>query len=189
VRAASPHATGLGLALGLALAATAAADDGAVYVVDPARSRIRFHAVSRLMDADGRFHRFGGEVRFDPARPEATTARLTIDVGSIDTGIRLRDDHLRSDDFFDAARYPEARFVASAVRRQDGRYLVSGTLTIRGTTRPVTAPVTVAASADALEIAGELTVSRRQFGIAYQSFLNPIRDEVRVWVELVATRR
>jgi polyisoprenoid-binding protein YceI len=174
------------IGLALAFAASASAQDR-LYVVDPALSQIRFHAVSRLMNADGAFHRFGGEIRLEPARPETATARVTIDIASIDTGIRRRDDHLRSGDFFDVARHREATFVSSAVRREGERYAVTGRLTIRGVTRPVTLPVTLTLKANTIHIAGQLTVNRREFGIDYQSFLNPIRDEVRVWFELELT--
>lgn len=182
--------TAAGLALALCLGAAAPArTDEAVHVVDPGRSHVRFHAVSRLMNADGAFHRFDGEVRFDSARPETATTRVTIDVASIDTGIRMRDDHLRTEDFFDVARHPRATFVSSAVRRDGERFAVAGQLTIRGVTRPVTLPVTVTASPGAIRIAGQLVVNRREFGINYQSYLNPIRDEVRVWFDLTATAR
>lgn len=180
----------LGLVLGL-LAVLAAgpvsADGSRLYVLDPARSHIRFHAVSRLMSADGRFGRLAGEIRLDESRPDTASGRLTVDVASIDTGIRMRDNHLRGDDFFHVELHPEATFVTSSVRREADRWVVAGQLTIRGVTRPVTVPVTVTGSEGTIRIVGELSVSRREFGVAYQSVLNPIRDEVRVWFELTGT--
>lgn len=160
-----------------------------LYVVDPERSQIRFHAVSRLMDADGAFGRFSGEVRLDAGRPETAAGRLTIEVASIDTGIRVRDSHLRSDDFFDVERYPRATFVIAAVRREGERWVVGGQLTIHGVTRTVAVPVTVTASERSIRVAGELTLNRREFGINYSSRLNPIRDEVRVWFDLSVVPR
>lgn len=180
-------APALAWALLLLLPARATADEPRRYVVDPARSQIRFHASSRLMDADGTFGRFSGEVRFDEAQPEAASARLTVEVASIDTGIRMRDNHLRSEDFFHVERYPTATFVASAVSRDGERWVVSGQLTIRGVTRPLAIPVTVGTAGGAIRIRGEFTVDRQAFGIAYRSVLNPIRDGVRMWFDLVAT--
>jgi len=176
----------LGL-LGALPSAPARADGIRAYVIDPARSQLRFHAVSRLMNADGAFGRFGGEVRLDEARPETASGRLTVEVASLDTGIRMRDNHLRSDDFFDVDRHPQATFVVSSVRRDAGRWTVSGQLTIRGVTRPVTVPVAVTASAGSIRVVGEFSVNRREFDVSYHSFLNPIRDEVRVSFDLTAT--
>jgi len=175
--------------LSLLVSVQAPADSPRLYVVDPARSQIRFHAISRLMNADGVFSRFSGEVRLDEARPEAASGRVTIEVASIDTGIGRRDNHLRSDDFFGVGRHPQATFVTSSVRREADRWAVSGQLTIRGVARPVTVPVTVTGAEGAIRITGQLTVNRREFGIAYSSVLNPIRDEVTVWFDLTAAAR
>jgi len=161
------------------------------YVLDSARSAIRFHAGSRFMDADGTFHRLAGELRLDPEQPETVSGRIVVDVASIDTGIGLRDDHLRSDEFLDAARHPQAVFAVGGARPADagapGRWLVTGDLTIRGVTRPLTVPVTVARDGGTLRIAGRFALNRRDFGVSYQSWLNPVRDEVTVSVDLTAT--
>lgn len=176
------------LALAL-LPAHGVAAEPRLYVVDPARSQVRFHATSRLMDADGRFTRFGGEVRLDDGRLATAAARLTAEVASLDTGIGLRDTHLRSADFLDAERHPRATFVTTGVRPAGDRLVVSGELTIRGVTRPVTLPVTATLTGTTLRVGGELTLNRRHFGVAYQSRLNPVGDEVKVSFDLVAVPR
>jgi polyisoprenoid-binding protein YceI len=172
----------------LALAAVATAQPRA-YAVDPARSHIRFHAVSRFVDADGAFRRFAGEVRLEPGRPETATGRIVVEVASIDTANRARDDHLRTPDFFDAAGHPQAVFALTAVRRESGQTVATGELTIRGVTRPLSVPVTVTVADDSVRAAGRFVVSRREFGIAYQGWLNPIRDEVAVSFDLTAVAR
>jgi len=177
------------LAVLLLLGPRAAAAESRVYAIDPARSQIRFHAVSRFMDADGRFQRFGGEVRIQDERFETATGRLVVQVASIDTANGMRDNHLRSEDFFDAQRYPEATLVVSGVRRDGERLAVSGELTIRGVTRPLTVPVTVTPATGTIRVTGELTLNRREFGIAYQSRLNPIKDEVTVRFDLTLVAR
>jgi polyisoprenoid-binding protein YceI len=172
----------------LALAAGAAAEPRS-YVVDPARSQIRFHAVSRLVDADGAFRRFAGELRLEPARPESASGRIVVEVASIDTANQRRDDHLRSPDFFDAARHPRAVFALTAVRAEGAQTVATGELTIRGVTRPLSVPVTVTLADDSVRATGRFVVNRRQFGIAYQSWLNPVRDEVAVSFDLTAVAR
>jgi polyisoprenoid-binding protein YceI len=175
--------------VGLAVA-TAAAAEPRSYVVDPAKSHVRFHAVSRLVDADGAFRRFAGEIRLEPGRPETASGRVVVEVASIDTANQRRDDHLRSPDFFDAARHPQAVFALTTVRAESGgQTVVAGELTIRGVTRPLSVPVTVTVADDSVRAAGRFVVNRRQFGVAYQSWLNPVRDEVAVSFDLTAVAR
>jgi polyisoprenoid-binding protein YceI len=171
------------------LSPVAAAAEARRYVIDPDKSQIRFHATSRFMDADGRFGRVGGEVTVDDARPESAAGEVDVDVASIDTGIGLRDRHLRSDDFFDVARYPRATFVLAGVRREGEGFVATGDLTIRGVTRRLSVPVRVTLGPAAVRVTGELTLDRRQFGVAYQSRLNPVGDRVAVSFDLQATAR
>jgi polyisoprenoid-binding protein YceI len=114
---------------------------------------------------------------------------VVVDITSIDTRNGLRDDHLRSADFFDAERHPTATFVTTTIQPAAEGVLVSGQLTIRGVTRPVSVPVALTREADAIRIVGEVALNRREYGIRYQSILNPIRDPVRLRVDLVATRQ
>jgi polyisoprenoid-binding protein YceI len=177
--------------LGLGLLAAAAwpravRADARRWVVDGGRSKVGFHAVSRLMNAEGRFGRVSGDLRLDPDQPEGAQARVAVEVATLETGIGMRDDHLRSPDFLDAARHPQATFVATSARADGDRLQVAGQLTIRGVTRPVTVPVTVRREGSDLHLVGEVTVLRREFGVAYDSFLNPIRDPVRITFDLIA---
>jgi len=163
-----------------------AADEPRLYVVDPSRSRIGFHATSRFMDADGTFERFTGELRVDPANPVSGIGRVTVWLESLDTGIRLRDNHLRSDDFLDVARHPTATFVSSSASHEGTAGRLSGELTIRGVTRVVTLSFSLKPAGKTLRIAGAFSIRREDFGVTYRSFLNPIGDEVRVSFDLTA---
>src|SRR5437867_12648532 len=78
--------------------------------VQPEASEVTFKATSRLMNADGRFHRLAGEVVVDPKDSNTARITLSIEAASIDTGIGRRDDHLRSADFFDARQVPTITF-------------------------------------------------------------------------------
>src|SRR5258707_5634995 len=74
--------------------------------IQPEASEITFRATSRLMNAEGHFGRFSGDVVADPDGPAGARINLTIDAASLDTGIEMRDKHLRSADFFDIGRFP-----------------------------------------------------------------------------------
>jgi polyisoprenoid-binding protein YceI len=171
------------------LSATAGRAEPTAYVLDPAASQLRFHAESRFMDADGLFARFTGDLALDGDRVESATGRVTVEVASLDTGSGLRDRHLRSADFFDAEHHPRATLVLTGARRDGPRVVASGDLTIRGTTRPLAVPLTLTAGPGTVRAVGEFTLDRRAFSVAYQSRLNPIRDEVRVLVDLTFRAR
>jgi polyisoprenoid-binding protein YceI len=176
----------LALAALLLLPAPAAGQALQAYRVDGARSHLRFYAVSRFVNVQGAFARLGGEVTLDPARPEGAAGRLVVDVASLDTGIRMRDDHLRGPDFLDAGRFPEAAFVVTGARARGPEWLVEGRLALRGVVRALGVPITLDVGPGGLRVAGEVTLSRREFGISYDSVINPIRDQVRVTFDLLA---
>lgn len=143
-------------------------------------SDVTFKATSRLMNAEGRFHNMSGEIVVDPA--DITTARvaLRVEAPSIDTGIGMRDNHLRSEDFLDARQFPLLTFESTRVEAIGRRANVFGRLTIHGVTREIAVPVDVDVSATALVAGGEFVINRRDYGIDYQSVLNPIGNEVRI---------
>jgi polyisoprenoid-binding protein YceI len=105
--------------------------------IDPGHTEVAF--IGRhfmLTKVRGRFTDVSGaiEVAEDPGQ---TTAEVTIDMASVESGSQARDEHLRSADFFDTARHPTATFTGRAASWQGTRGLLAGELTIRGITRPV----------------------------------------------------
>ena len=114
----------------------------ATYQLDAAHSHVGF-SVRHMMitNVRGEFQKVEGKVAYDPARPEATTMSVSIDVASINTREEKRDAHLRSADFFDADRYPAITFTSTAVRRRGEGLEVTGDLTFAGVTRQVSLAV------------------------------------------------
>src|SRR3954447_13760410 len=109
------------------------------YVVDPSHSRIGFVARHAMVTkVRGTFNEFVGAGYFDAEQPERSSIELTIQAASIDTGNADRDGHLRGNDFFAMDEYPEITFVSTAVEQTgDSDYRVTGDLTIKGVTKPV----------------------------------------------------
>jgi polyisoprenoid-binding protein YceI len=110
--------------------------------IDPAHSEIQFVARHMMIARTrGRFREFSGTITIAEV-PEQSSVEVTIVAASIDTGDAQRDAHLRSPDFLDVERYPEIRFRSTEVRPAgDDRWEVTGGLTIRDVTRPVTLDV------------------------------------------------
>jgi polyisoprenoid-binding protein YceI len=148
--------------------------------IQPEASEITFRATSRLMSAEGHFGRFSGDVVADPARPTGARISLTIEAASLDTGIGMRDNHLRSADFFDIERFPTIAFESVRVETAGRRATVTGSLTLHGVTREIAVPVDVQITETALVASGEFIVNRGEYAMNYNSFLNPIGNEVRV---------
>jgi polyisoprenoid-binding protein YceI len=106
--------------------------------IDPGHTEVAF--IGRhfmLTKVRGRFTGVTGAIVV-AEEPGESTAEVIIDMASVESGSQARDDHLRSADFFDAARHPTATFRGCAARWQGTRGLLAGELTIRGITRPVT---------------------------------------------------
>ena len=107
---------------------------------DPAHTDIQFSAKHMMVTTvRGKFAEVEGRVMLDEADPTASSGSFTVRAASLSTGNEQRDGHLRSADFFDAEAYPEITFVSTAIEPKGGNdHVVTGDLTIRGATRPVT---------------------------------------------------
>ena len=170
-----------------------AAAFGASYQVDPRHSQVRFtYSHLGFANITGRFDALEGRIVYDPASPAASSVAMTVAIDSISTGVAALDDHLRRDDFFDAASHPSASFTSTAVEPAgEGRLRVTGDLGIRGITRQVVFDVTVnkvgthpmrnvpAAGFDAVA-----RIRRSDFGI--DKHVPNIPDEVRIEVSVEA---
>jgi polyisoprenoid-binding protein YceI len=163
--------------------------------IDPTHSRIGFKVKQAFANVTGQFREFGGTVQVDRTHPEKSSVTTTIQVKSIDTGIAKRDMHLRSEEFFDAAKFPEITFKSRTVKQtgsEEGD--IVGDFTMHGVTRPITLHVKL------LNRDNESTrwqvatapLSRREFGVQFSKSLegvSMISDKVAVDIEIVATSR
>jgi polyisoprenoid-binding protein YceI len=109
------------------------------YKFDSSGSTIGFGVHQFLGTTHGKFAKFSGKIEIDRERSENSSVTAQIDVRSIDTGIKKRDDHLLSPEFFNVEKFPQMTFKSRSVKRtgpQSGDIL--GDLTMHGVTRPVT---------------------------------------------------
>ena len=125
--------------IALAIAGAPALASAATWDIDPAHSSAGF-SVRHLMvsNVKGQFTKVAGTLTYDEKDPTKSIVEATIDVNSIDTRDAKRDAHLKSADFFDAAKYPTITFKSTKVRQvAPGKLEVTGNLTMRGVTRQV----------------------------------------------------
>jgi polyisoprenoid-binding protein YceI len=156
------------LALGALGAAPVRADD---YVVDGFHSSVVFKVqhmgISWIW---GRFNDVSGTCTFDKNDPTKASFALTIKTESVDTGVKKRDDHLRSGDFFNANQFPLITFKSTSVKAAEGGYSVTGDFTMHGVTKSITFTLK---GGKTVEFKGpprigfytELTLKRSDFGM------------------------
>ena len=140
---------------------------GGEYKIDPAHSIIGFAIRHYEINwVEGRFKDFNGVIRFDESDVTKSTVEFTAKVESIDTGVAQRDQHLRTADFFDVAKFPEMTFKSTKVERKGkDSYVLTGDFTLKGVTKQVAIPFT---------ITGAIKDSRgsMRFGIEAQTKIN-----------------
>lgn len=146
----------------------------ASYEVDTVHSSVLFKCTHlNVSNFYGRFNDFSGAIAYDPAKPEASSIAVEIKTESVDTHDEKRDMHLKSPDFLSAKEFPTATFKSKEVKKgADGKWSVTGDLTVRGVTKSVTCPFVVVGQAKTQmgERAGfeaHLTFQREDYGIKF----------------------
>jgi polyisoprenoid-binding protein YceI len=159
-------------------ASTAAASALTVWEIDPAHTHAQFK-VRHLMisNVKGEFTKLSGTTKWDTADVTRSTVEVAVDVNSINTREPQRDGHLKSPDFFDAEHYPTISFRSTKITRtDDGTLELTGDLTIRGVTKPVTfelegpTPETKDPWGNVrVGIEANTTIDRKDFGLTWNS--------------------
>lgn len=152
------------------------------FVKDNAHSEINFVAESRLLDAHGFWDKWDADITLDPGAWDKASVKIVIDTRSVNTRVAMRDNHLRSKDFFNADSFPQITFVSKIVNKlSDTKLNLTGDLTIRGVTKLVMIPATIVFWDDQAKsgrVKGQFTVPRSQFGVGYNPPGNPIAEDV-----------
>src|SRR6266581_3223678 len=177
---------------------TATKTASSTWAIDPAHSIAEF-SVKHLVvtTVKGRFRDLEGTIYVNETQPEASSVTTSIDVASVDTNVADRDAHLRSDDFFNAEKYPKITFRSTKVERAgETEYKVTGDLTIRDVTMPVVLDV---------EFEGDITdpwgkrraaftattqISRYEFGVRWNQMIETggavVSDRVKITLHIEA---
>jgi polyisoprenoid-binding protein YceI len=169
------------------------------WTLDPSHTRIGFSARHAMVTTvRGQFKEFEGTAHIDGANPSASTVSVTIKGGSIDTGNADRDAHLRSGDFFENEAYPDITFVSTSVERDGDDWAVTGDLTIKGTSKPVTVVFETTGSAKdpfgntRAGFEGTATINRKDWGINWNAALETggvlVSDKVKLEFDVSAIK-
>jgi polyisoprenoid-binding protein YceI len=158
---------------------------------DAAKSQLGFSGTQTGKAFEGHFTRFSTEIDFDPDHPETSRIVAAIDPASAVTGDTQRDGALPGKDWFDIARFPQAKFETIAIRKTGATaYEATGTLTIRGVTKSITLPFTLAITGNTAHAKGHLNLVRTVFGVGQGAWTSGqwVALEVGVDVDIVATQ-
>lgn len=169
------------------------------YVLDPAHTRVGFVARHAMVTkVRGSFDSVEGSVHLDLEDPARSSASVTIETASINTRNEQRDIHLRTGDFLDAPNHPQITYRSTRVERSAHGYRVTGDLTIRGTTRPVTidfhyeGAVTDPSGDLRVGFEGSTTINRRDWGVAWNAPLEAggvlVSEKIVLEIEISAVR-
>ncbi len=157
---------------------------------------VRHMVISKV---HGRFAKWAGTIALDEQDPARSSVDVRIDAASIDTQVADRDAHLRSKDFLDVEAHPEITFRSKRIERGGAGYLVTGDLTIRGTTREVTLDADFAGVAkdpwgnQRAGFSAKAALDRRDFGLVWNAALETggvlVGEKVEIAIELEAVKR
>src|SRR5262249_55660928 len=152
----------------------------------PRSQQINFVAEARFISAHGYFDKWEAEVQLDPAKIENSSFKITIEAASINTRVERRDNHLRSKDFFDVATYPQITLVSKKITKTgDRKNAVAGDLRLSGVTRQIDIEITqVFYENNRGRFRATFPINRKDFGMTYNSNMNPIEDIVQAQVDI-----
>jgi polyisoprenoid-binding protein YceI len=186
----------LSLALAAVLGAASLPAAAQSWDIDTSHSTVGF-SVRHMMvtNVRGTFDKFTAKVHGDPSDPATAKISATIEVGSVDTRDAKRDDHLRSPDFFDAAKFPQMTFTSTKVEKTSATTAkVTGDLTLRGVTKPVvleveyTSPVKNPRGKAVVGASATGKINRKDFGVSWSRSLDGgglvVADEVTIQLDL-----
>jgi polyisoprenoid-binding protein YceI len=186
------------LALALVFTAASARAEKESFAIDKNHTEIGFKVRHFVSKVGGHFSKFEGTIVLDRAKPEESSVDLKIDATSIDTGNPQREKHLNSPDFFDTAKYPEITFKSTKVAaKSKDTYEVTGDLSMRGVTKPVTLMVTAngftsdgrGGQKTGFDVTGKL--NRKDFGVNWNAMVDQnamLSDEVDLVISVEANK-
>jgi len=170
------------------------------YTLDVAHSRLGFVARHAMVTkVRGAFNAFEGTATIDGDNPSNSSVEITIDVNSVDTRNEQRDGHLRANDFFDIANYPQITFKSTAIEHEGGNeFSVTGDLTIKDVTKSVTFPLEFTGAVkdpwgnDRIGFEGSTVINRTDYGVSFNAALEAggvlVSEKVTLEFELAAIR-
>jgi polyisoprenoid-binding protein YceI len=173
----------------------------ATWALDPAHSSIDFSVQHMMLSyVKGEFDKFSGTITAQDDDPKSLEIDVTIDASSVDTHNEKRDNHLKSPDFLDVAKYPTITFKSVKIEPEtDGKWKVTGNLTLHGVTKLVVlevsgpTPEITVMGAPHRAASATTTINRQDFGVAFNKTLDKgglvVGNDVMISIEVDAAKK
>ncbi|KAA0999148.1 YceI family protein [Paraburkholderia panacisoli] len=134
--------------------------------IDMKQSKITATSTQMGAPVEGQFRKIDARIDLNAANPVASSAKVSIETGSYDLGDPTYNEQVQGKDWFDSGKFPVATFVSQSIKAIAGdKYEVMGVLSIKGTSRTVTVPVSVTQNGSSTICDGKLTIRRKEYGI------------------------
>lgn len=191
------HLKHLSLSVAFALLLGIMSRAAETYTIDPAHTRVGFAARHfGINTVKGKFNEFNGKLVMDGNALKEATA--TIQVPSINTGVKQRDDHLRTPDFFDAKTYPTITFKSKRIENSGNETVMVGDFTMRGVTKELRLPLTLSKpikdpwGGTRVGLETKARINRKDYGIRYNDVLESgiaaVGDEIEIEINAEAIK-
>ncbi|MFY0671970.1 MAG: YceI family protein [Bacteroidia bacterium] len=152
--------------------------------INAANSSVNFMITNAGLEVEGKFSEISGTVQFDASDLNSSKFTANVRVSSIDTEIEMRDDHLKSEDYFDVAKYPLMKFESTAISGKEGNYKVTGKLTIKDVTKTISFPFSTYSKDGSLHLKGTFEIDRRDYNVGGNSWI--MGDDVTVTLDIAS---
>ena len=136
------------------------------------------------LNTKGEFSGLRGNIEWNEEAPETSKFNVTVTANTINTGIDMRDEHLKKEEYFDAEKYPDIKLTSSTIVKSDAGYTMNGTLTIKSITKNISFPFTASKKPDGYQFNGKFTINRRDFGVGGSSVT--LSDNVEITLNVKA---
>lgn len=129
------------------------------------KSKVNFTIKNFGVNTNGKFSGLKGTVLFDASKLSTSSFNVSVDVNTINTGIDMRDSHLKKEEYFYAEKYSNISFVSTGIKLNNEGYVVTGQLTIKGITKEISFSFTAVSKNDGMLFTGDLNINRKDFDI------------------------
>jgi polyisoprenoid-binding protein YceI len=152
-------------------------------------SSVRFAIKNFGGNVTGSFKGLKGKIVFDPVKTESSSFDVTVDVRTINTGIKLRDTDLKKEKYFNVERFPSIQMLSTAIRKDGGNrdgYIFNGVVIIKGIKKEISFPFTATQENDGYLFKGSFPLNRRDFGVGGSSI--SLSDNLTVTLSVLAKK-
>ena len=133
------------------------------------KSEVKFTVKNFGFNTPGSLKGLKGSIKFNPSDVASSSFNVSVDVNTINTGVDARDSHIKKEEYFNAEKFPVISFSSTKIAKEKDSYIVTGNLTIKGVTRPISFPFTVQNQDNGLVFSGSITINRKDFNVGGSS--------------------